>query len=178
MRVTRWRQRYLIGLGRDVKLLAFTSLWADISSEMLFPMLPIFLTTVLGAPVSAVGVMEGAATGIQYGVQGPVGWLADRLGRKKPLAVAGYVLAALGKLLIGLAVVWPVAVAGRALDRLGTGTRSAPRDALIAAAAPDEQRGAAFGLEGLGDNAGAFLGPLLALLLVSVLHTSLRLVFL
>lgn len=166
------------GVNRNVTLLALTSLFGDISTEMMYPALPIFLTVVLGAPASAVGLIEGIATGIQYSVQGPAGALADRLRRKKPIGAFGYALAALGKLVIGLAPVWPVALLGRAIDRFGAGSRSAPRDALIAASAPPERRGLAFGLEGLGDNAGAFIGPLVTLLLVSVLNTPLRTVFL
>ncbi len=166
------------GANRNVALLALTSLFADISTEMVYPALPIFLTVVLGAPASVVGLIEGIATGIQYSVQGPAGALADRLRRKKPVGAIGFALAALGKLVIGLAPVWPVAFLGRAIDRFGAGSRSAPRDALIAASAPPERRGLAFGLEGLGDNAGAFAGPLVTLLLVSLLNTPLHTVFL
>jgi hypothetical protein len=138
----------------------------------------VFLTTILRAPASVVVVVEGIAEGIQYTVQGPAGSLADRLPRKKPVGAAGYALAALGKPIIGLALVWPVALFGRALDRLGARSRSAPRDALIAASADAAHQGQTFGLEGFGDNAGAYFGPLLAVVLVSVLKTSLRGVFL
>jgi MFS family permease len=165
-------------VNRNIALLAFTSLFADISTEMMYPALPLFLTTVLGAPASVVGLIEGIASGIQYSVQGPAGALADHLRRKKPVGAVGYALSALGKLVIGLALVWPVALLGRAIDRFGSGSRSAPRDGLIAASAPPERRGVAFGLEGIGDNAGAFVGPLVTLLLVSVLNTPLRAVFL
>jgi MFS family permease len=178
---TRLTERILAlrhGANRNVTLLALTSLCADISTEMMYPVLPLFLTTVLLAPASIVGLIEGVAEGIQNGIQGPSGSLADRMPRKKPLGAIGYALAAIGKPIIGLALVWPVALVGRAVDRLGSGIRSAPRDALIAASAAPGRRALAFGLEGLGDNAGAFVGPLVALLLVSVLHTPLRAVFL
>jgi len=173
----RYRQDLRTALNRNVLLLALTSLCADISTEMIYPILPIFLTTVLAAPASVVGVVEGIAEGIQYGVQGIAGSLADRMQRKKPIALAGYALTALGKPIIGIAPVWPIALLGRAVDRFGSGTRSAPRDALIAASVDATHRGLAFGLEGIGDNAGAFFGPLVALLLVSALHVRLRLVF-
>ena len=125
---------------RSVVLLAFTSLFADISTEMLYPVLPLFLTKELAAPVSVVGIVEGIAEGTQNLVQGISGTLADRLRRNKPLALLGYSLAALAKPAIGLAVAWPQVLAGRFVDRLGTGIRSAPRDALIANAIDEPRR--------------------------------------
>ena len=171
------RSRSLAGLNRNVFLIALTSLFADISSEMAYPILPLFLSETLKAPATVVGLVEGVAEAIQYGVQGIAGRVSDRLPRKKPVAVAGYALAAIGKPIIGLATGWPVALAGRATDRLGAGSRTAPRDAMIAASVGEDARGRAFGLEGIGDNAGAFLGPLLALLLVAGLDAGYRLVF-
>jgi MFS family permease len=95
------------------------------------------------------------------------GWVSDRLDRRKPVALFGYALAAFAKPLIGLAEAWPAVLAARSLDRLGSGTRSAPRDALVAASADDASRGKAFGLEGVGDNLGAFLGPFIGLAALS-----------
>ena len=163
---------------RPVVLLAFTSLFADISSEMLYPVLPLFLTTRLSAPASVVGLVEGIAEATQNIVQGGSGALADRLRRNKPLALFGYALAALAKPAIGLAAGWPQVLGGRFVDRLGTGIRSAPRDALIANSIEPRRRGAAFGLEGVGDNLGAVLGPLIAAGLLYTLHIDLRLIFL
>jgi MFS family permease len=97
--------------------------------------------------------------------------------RRKPVALAGYFLAAISKPLMGLATVWEVVFGARLLDRLGAGARSAPRDALIAASVAPEHRGRAFGLEGVGDNAGAFLGPLLTLFLLYAVHFDIRSVF-
>lgn len=165
-------------LPRNVVLIALTSLCADLSSEMAYPLLPLFLTETLRAPASAVGLVEGVAEATQHGVQALSGSAADRLPRKRPLAALGYALTAAGKPLIGAATGWPLALAGRAVDRLGAGTRSAPRDALIANSVGEDARGRAFGLEGIGDNAGAFLGPLLALLLVAVAGVSYRAVIL
>jgi MFS family permease len=169
--------RYTSGLTRDTYLLSFTSLFADVSTEMLYPVLPIFVTQVLGASAGTLGGIEGVATATQYLVQGPSGWLSDRLSSRRPLAAAGYLVAALAKPLIGSAASWPQALAGRVVDRVGAGTRSAPRDAMIAASAPDEMRGRAFGLEGLGDNLGAFIGPLLAVFLLFGLRVQLRSIF-
>ena len=168
----------LRGLPRAVYLLAVTSFSADVSTEMLYPVLPLFLTQELGAPRTVVGVVEGVAEATQNIVQGGSGWLADRIGRNKPVAVVGYALAALAKPTIGLATAWPSVLASRFADRLGTGIRSAPRDALIAGAAPRERRGAAFGLEGIGDNMGAVVGPLVAVALLYLVHLPLRAIFL
>jgi MFS family permease len=170
-------RRYFSGVTRNTVLLAFASLFADISSEMLYPVLPIFLTQILAASGSLVGLIEGVAEATQNIVQGFSGSLSDQLQRRKPIALVGYALAAIAKPLIGVSTGWQGVLGGRFLDRLGTGVRSAPRDALIAASVDEQNRGRAFGLEGAGDNAGAFLGPLLAVVLLSVLHLDIRLIF-
>jgi MFS family permease len=170
-------QRYFSGLSRNAFLLAAGSLFADISTEMLYPVLPVFLTQTLRASGSIVGLVDGFAQATQNFVQGFSGTLSDKLQRRKPVAVAGYLLAAVAKPLMGLAAIWQVLFGARLLDRLGAGIRSAPRDALIAASVDEEIRGRAFGLEAAGDNAGAFLGPLLAALLLSVLQVGIRSVF-
>ena len=172
------RTRYPAGISRNTVLLAFASLFADISSEMLYPILPIFLTQVLHASGSVVGLVEGVAEATQNVVQGFSGWLSDKLQKRKTLALIGYFVSALGKPLMGIATAWPGVLGGRFLDRLGAGFRSAPRDALIASSVPDEYRGRAFGLEGIGDNLGAFLGPLLAVLLLLSFHFEIRWIFL
>ena len=115
---------------------------------MLYPVLPIFLTQTLNAGGSVVGLVDGFAQATQNIVQGFSGTLSDRLQRRKPIALAGYFIAAISKPLMGLAAVWEVVLGARLLDRLGAGARSAPRDALIASSVPEENRGRAFGLEG------------------------------
>src|SRR5665213_613702 len=165
------------GITRYTVLLAFASRFADISSEMLYPVLPIFLTQILKASGSLVGLIEGVAEATQNIVQGFSGSLSDKLQRRKPIALVGYALATIAKPLIGLSTVWQGVLGGRFLDRLGTGIRSAPRDALIASSVDEENRGRAFGLEGAGDNAGAFLGPVLAVILLSALHIDIHLIF-
>jgi len=169
--------RNLVGVSKDTVLLAFTSLFSDISMEMLYPVLPIFLTQTLGASGSVVGLVEGIAQATQNIVQGFSGWLSDKLQKRKSLALAGYVLSAVAKPLIGFARVWPDVLGTRFLDRLGAGFRSAPRDALIASSVAEENRGRAFGLEGIGDNLGAFLGPLLAIVLFISFHLDIRWIF-
>ena len=170
-------QRYFGGLSRTTFLLAFASLFSDISTEMLYPVLPVFLTQTLKADGTIVGLVDGIAQATQNIVQGFSGTLSDKLQRRKPIAIAGYFLSAISKPLIGLATVWQAVLGARLLDRLSAGARSAPRDALIAASVTEDNRGRAFGLEGVGDNAGAFLGPLLAVLLLSWLGVGIRSIF-
>ena len=170
-------QRYFAGLSRNTFLLATASLFADISTEMLYPILPVFLTQTLKASGSVVGVVDGFAQATQNIVQGFSGTLSDKLQKRKSVALAGYLLAAIAKPLMGLATAWQGVFAARLLDRLGAGARSAPRDALIASSVDEDNRGRAFGLEGAGDNAGAFLGPLLAALLLYTLRLDMRSIF-
>ncbi|HSS16142.1 MAG TPA: MFS transporter [Candidatus Dormibacteraeota bacterium] len=170
-------KRYFAGLSRNSFLLAFASLFADTSTEMLYPVLPVFLTQTLKASGSIVGLVEGFAQATQNIVQGFSGALSDKLQKRKGVALAGYLAAAIAKPLMGLSSVWQAVFGARLLDRLGTGTRSAPRDALIASSVDKQNRGRAFGLEGVGDNAGAFLGPLLAIFLLYSLHAGIRALF-
>jgi MFS family permease len=170
-------QGYFTGLSKNTFLLAFSSLFADISTEMLYPVLPVFLTQTLKATGSIVGLVDGFAQATQNIVQGFSGALSDKLQKRKSIALAGYLLAAVAKPLMGLSTVWEGVFGARLLDRLGAGTRSAPRDALIASSVDEKNRGRAFGLEGLGDNAGAFLGPLLAVFLLYSLHVGIRAIF-
>ena len=171
------RRGAFAGLSRDSWLLAAASLFADISSEMLYPVLPIYLTQTMKAGGTVVGLVEGIAEGAQNLVQGFSGTLSDRLQRRKPIALVGYALAAVAKPLIGLSTAWPGVLGARLLDRLGTGSRSAPRDALVAASADEASRGKAFGLEGVGDNLGAFIGPLIAIALLTLWSLDLRTIF-
>jgi MFS family permease len=171
------QQRYFAGMSKDTLLIAISSLFADISTEMLYPVLPIFLTQVLKATGSDVGLIEGIAQATQNIAQGFSGWLSDKLQKRKPIALAGSLLSALAKPFTGLASSWTVVLGARFLDRLGAGTRSAPRDALISASVDEENRGRAFGLEGFGDNLGAFLGPILAVFLLIFRHFEIRSIF-
>jgi len=164
-------------MSQNTFLLALSSLFADISTEMLYPVLPVFLTQTLRASGSIVGLVEGFAQATQNIVQGFSGTLSDRLQKPKGIALLGYFLAAISKPLMGLAASWHGLFAARLLDRFGAGTRSAPRDALVAASVDEANRGRAFGLEGGGDNAGAFLGPLLAVFLLYSLHVAIRTIF-
>jgi len=168
---------YFAGLSASTFLLALSSLFADVSTEMLYPVLPIFLTQTLHAGGSIVGLVDGFAQATQNIVQGFSGALSDKLRRHKLIALIGYFVAALAKPLMGLATAWEGLLGARLLDRMGAGTRSPPRDALIAASVHEKDRGRAFGLEGVGDNAGAFLGPLVAVVLLYAMHFGIRTLF-
>ena len=170
-------QRYFAGLSRNTFLLALASLFADISTEMLYPVLPVFLTQTLKANGSIVGLVDGFAQATQNIVQGFSGTLSDKLQKRKSIALAGYLLAAVAKPLMGLSTAWQGLFGARLLDRLGAGTRGAARDALIASSVDENDRGRAFGLEGFGDNLGAFLGPLLAVFFLYSLHVDIRAIF-
>ena len=155
---------------------ASCSLLADLSSEIAYPLFPIFVTTVLGAPVALLGLIEGIAEATASITKYPFGQAADYTGRRKPFVLGGYTLGGLGKLVIALSPGWGMALAGRFTDRLGKGMRTAPRDDLIAANTQPGQQGLAFGLHRTMDTMGAVLGPLVALALVQA-DVSLRWIF-
>ena len=164
-------------LSRNVVVLSWVSFFQDASSEMLYPVLPLFLTGVLGATPAAVGLIEGLAEGLSSVLKGFSGKLADRMARR-PLVAAGYSLSAIAKVLIALAAGWPFVLFCRLLDRVGKGVRTSPRDALIASDTPPEMRGRAFGFHRAIDTAGAVVGPLIGLGLYELLNHQLRPLFL
>lgn len=150
-------------LHRNVWAVTFTSLLTDISSEMLFNLLPIYLFSVLGVRTSLIGLIEGLADSAASLLKMASGWLSDRVGRRKPLAVSGYALSSLMKPLLYFVTTWSGVLAVRFGDRVGKGLRTAPRDALVADSVGSDQRGYAFGLHRTGDTAGAVIGLGLAL---------------
>ena len=153
-------------LPRTVIVLGLVSFLNDAASEMITPLLPVFLTAVLGAGPAVVGLVEGVAEASASFLKIVSGHLADRGWRHKRLVLGGYGLSNLCRPLIGLAGAWPWVLGLRFLDRIGKGLRTAPRDALIAAATPEHLRGRAFGFHRALDNAGAVVGPLLAFALL------------
>src|SRR5450432_3172111 len=126
------KQKYFSGLSKNSIFLACASLFSDISTEMLYPIIPIYLTQNLKASGSIVGIIEGIAEATQNIIQGLSGYLSDKWERRKSIALFGYILSAISKPFMGIATVWTGVFAARVSDRLGAGTRSAPRDALIA----------------------------------------------
>jgi MFS family permease len=149
-------------LTRNVRVLSAVSFLQDTASELLYPLLPIYLTSVLGAPAAVVGAVEGAAEGAASLTKLAAGPLGDRFARR-PLIATGYGMAALGKVMVAAATAWPGVLAGRVVDRLGKGIRGAPRDALLVADIDEPARGRVFGFHRAMDTFGAVVGPLLGL---------------
>ena len=164
-------------LPASIWALGLVSLLMDVSSELIHSLLPVFMVTVLGASMLTVGLIEGAAESTALIVKVFAGALSDWWGRRKPLAIMGYGLGALSKPLFALATTMGMVVAARLIDRVGKGIRGAPRDALVADIAPPDMRGAAFGLRQSLDTVGAFLGPVLAMLLMLLWANDFRAVF-
>jgi len=149
-------------LPRAVVLLGWVSFLADVSSEMIYPLIPLFVVGVLGASATTLGGIEGGAALVVAFVTAWAGWRSDRRRRRVPYVRVGYGLPVLGKALLALAVMWPMVLAGRLIDRLGKGLRASPRDALMADAAGPAIRGRAFGFHRALDTAGALVGVLLS----------------
>jgi MFS family permease len=157
--------------------LGMVSLFMDVSSEMVHSLLPVFFVSVIGLSYTSIGVIEGVAQAIALITKMFSGVVSDMVSKRKPLALLGYGLAALTKPVFALASSAGVVVGARFVDRLGKGIRGAPRDALIADITPQEVRGASYGLRQSLDSVGAFVGPLLALLLMALLANDIRGVF-
>ncbi|HRK20337.1 MAG TPA: MFS transporter [Fimbriimonadaceae bacterium] len=160
-----------------VRQLGWISLFADVSSEMAYPVLPLFLAQTLKAPALALGLVEGIAEALVSFMRGWSGWHSDRKGRRLPYVQTGYFCSALGKPLLALAFAWPVVLFGRILDRFGKGLRGPARNALLAEAVDPKIYGKAFGYHAAMDTAGALIGAFLALALLAALPGQYRLIF-
>jgi MFS family permease len=166
-----------VKLKPQVILLGLAALLNDAASELIYPLLPVFLTATLGATPAVIGLIEGAADGLASILKYFSGAWSDRVKRRKPLIVSGYALAAAARALIAAATVWPLVLTARLVDRTGKGIRSAPRDAMISDVTPREHRGRAYGFHRALDHTGAIVGPLLAVILLQGLGLSLRTTF-
>lgn len=167
-----------INIPKNVIWLGFVSLFNDVASEMIYPIVPLFLTLTLGAPLTVVGLIEGVAESTASLLKVFSGWFSDLVGQRKPLAVYGYSFSTVAKLILYLSFSWPLVLLGRFVDRLGKGVRVAPRDALIADSTAPEIRGAVFGFHRSMDTFGAVCGPLLAILFLAVFAANYQLIFL
>ncbi|MEF3696768.1 MFS transporter [Desulfolutivibrio sp.] len=165
-------------LPESVVKLGWISFFTDVASEMVYPVVPLFLTAALGAPVVVIGAIEGVAEAIVSVMKGLSGWHCDRMGRRVPYIKWGYGLGAASKPLMALAVSWPMVFVARAVDRLGKGLRTTARDALIADAVEASQGGRAYGFHRMMDTSGAIVGVLIALALLALLPGQYRLIFL
>ena len=163
---TSWRTR-------NVKVLAAVSFAQDTASDMLYPILPIFLSTILGAPASVIGTVEGIAEGAAASTKLIAGRISDRIPRR-PMIALGYGAAAVGKILVAVASVWPIVLIGRVIDRLGKGLRGPPRDSLLVDGVDRSQRGRVIGFHRTADTMGAVVGPLLGLGAISLFGGDLR----
>lgn len=176
-----WIRRSIARVGRarrsvdeNVRALARVSFTNDLSSELAYPVVPLFLTTTLGAPASVVGLIEGIAEGVAVGLRGIAGRLSDRAGgRRRPWILGGYAVSALARPVLAAAPVWGWVLSARLADRAGKAARTAPRDALIMESSEPSVRGAAFGYHRALDTAGAVIGPLVGVGLLA-LGVSLR----
>lgn len=169
---------YRLGLSRNVFFTGLVSLFMDISSEMVYPLVPLFLTSVLGATKTAVGIIEGIAEATASILKVFSGWLADRFGRKKLLMTLGYGTSAVSRPIIAVAGTWFQVLTARFIDRVGKGVRTAPRDAIIAESTEQTKLGLAFSFHRSMDTVGAILGPGIAFIILYFFVGNLRLVFL
>ncbi len=167
-----------LGLSKNVRSLGWVSLFNDIASEMIYPLLPLFLNTVLGAGVVFIGLIEGIAESVSSFLKLFSGWVSDRFRKRKGLIFFGYALASITRPFIGLATSAYHVLLLRFFDRIGKGVRSSPRDALLSQSCGEEERGKAFGFQRAMDHAGAMTGPLIASLLMAAVTKDLRIIFL
>ncbi len=165
-------------IPKNVFILGLVSFFNDIASEMIYPLVPIFLTSVLGAPVSVVGLIEGIAESIASILKVISGWMSDKMQKRKPFVISGYSLSAFSKIIFSLAYSWPVVLLARFIDRFGKGTRTSARDALITESSDSSARGRTFGFHRGMDTMGAVIGPLLAIVAMQILNENYRTIFL
>lgn len=159
-------RNYFKDISRNVRVMAMGSFFNDASTEMIYPLLPVFLTKVLGASVGFVGVIEGIADSTASIAKLLSGWYSDRIGARKSMTVAGYSISGLTRPLIAVANLPGMVLSARFIDRVGKGVRTSPRDALLSASVDPKSRAKAFGFHRAFDNSGAFVGPALAMLLL------------
>jgi MFS family permease len=165
------------GIPRPVWLLGWASLFTDAATEMIYPLLPVYLSRVLGASAVALGLIEGAAEGVNSLLKVISGWMSDRTAKRKPIVVGGYAISSLARPFIAVTSTWQQVLAIRVLDRMGKGIRGAPRDAMLAQFASLTTRGRVFGFHRAMDHAGAIVGPLVAAAILFFAPESYRLVF-
>ncbi len=171
------KERAFLGLGRNVFSTGLVSFFMDISSEMVYPLVPLFLAGVLGVNKSLIGVIEGFAESTASLLKVFSGWYSDRVGRRKGLMVLGYGISVLSRPVIATASLWHQIFAGRLIDRLGKGIRTAPRDAIIAESTEADRLARAFSFHRAMDTLGAVIGPSIAFLLLWAFSRDYRMVF-
>ena len=164
-------------IPRPVRLLGWASLFTDAATEMIYPLLPVYLSRVLGASATSLGIIEGVAEGVNSLLKIASGWVSDRRRDRRSIVILGYTLSSLARPLIAVSSSWPQVLAIRALDRTGKGIRGAPRDAMLAAHADASSRGRIFGFHRAMDHTGAVIGPIIATVFLAVFPGQYRLLF-
>ncbi len=164
-------------IPKNVLVLGIVSFFNDLASEMIYPIVPIFLTSVLGAPVAVVGLIEGIAEGTSSLAKFAFGYISDKVGKRKIFVVSGYSFAAVSKLLIAIATTWYFVLFARFIDRLGKGLRTSARDSILLQNANSDNKGFIFGFHRAMDSLGAVIGPLVGLGLLSLFKENMRLTF-
>ena len=157
------------GITRNILILGLVSLFTDLSSQMVFPLIPLFLTTIVGSGAYAVGIVEGAAETTASLLKVVSGYWSDTMRKRKPFVLSGYALSSLAKPLFALASTWSFVLCIRVLERVGKGLRTAPRDALVAESCDVSARGKAYGFHRAMDGIGSVLGAVCAFVLLPVL---------
>ena len=160
------KDKVLGGLSKNVIILGIVSMLTDVSSEMIFPLLPLFLVDILRADKSIVGLIEGIAESTADGMKFIFGWYSDKVRKRKPFVLGGYVLSTITKPLFALATSWQSVLGVRFADRMGKGMRVSARDVMVVSSTPKNLRGKAFGFRKMMDSLGAVIGPLLAVILL------------
>lgn len=171
------KERRSFGFGKNVTVTGFVSLFMDISSEMIYPLVPLFLANVLGVNKSIIGLIEGIAESTASLLKVFSGWFSDRIGNRKWLMVAGYGVSTLSRPILAMAAGWHHVLGFRFVDRFGKGIRTAPRDAIVVESTEEAYLGRAFGFQRAMDTAGAVLGPAIAFLLLGIFSNGYRVVF-
>src|SRR5512135_3068484 len=170
-------KKRFFGFGRNVFVAGFVSFFMDISSEMIYPLVPLFLANVLGVNKSVIGLIEGVAESTASLLKVFSGWYSDRIGNRKWLMAAGYGISTLSRPIVALASGWQHVMGSRFIDRFGKGVRTAPRDAIIAESSEETHLGRAFGFHRSMDTLGAVVGPALAFFLLGIFSNNYRTVF-
>ena len=164
-------------IPRPVWFLGLTSLFTDAATEMIYPLLPVYLSRVLGASAVSLGIIEGVAEGVNSLLKVISGYWSDRVQRRRPIVIAGYTVSSLARPFIAITTTWPQVLIIRALDRVGKGIRGAPRDVLLARFATPATRGRIFGFHRAMDHSGAIVGPLVATIILFFAPDRYRLLF-
>jgi len=164
-------------IPRPVRLLGWASLFTDAATEIIYPLLPVYLSRVLGASATSLGIIEGVAEGVNSLLKIASGWVSDRRRERRPIVILGYTLSSLARPLIAMSSSWLQVLAIRALDRTGKGIRGAPRDAMLAAHADAASRGRIFGFHRAMDHTGAVVGPIIATIFLAFFPGQYRLLF-